>query len=643
MKFVLIICSLIVASFAKPQNPNEYSCESVVVASKSMEYYCGNYNGTLPDDCTVNKLIDKSQVSVEQLKIAGCDSSLALKTIQEHGSVRSIDLSYSGYNSLDWLDIQLDHLEKLNASNNQLSNIPDGFFNKTPKLTEIDLSHNAFTELRSNTFQSAAKLTHIYLSHNKILAIHSDTFANLTNLKYVDLGNNLMYEVYGLFRNQKTVEVNLKHTPISGFFCGNFKTVLAQISFESLETFGSYCDDDHHFHVVRNDQKDGLFATSPGNYEIHCNERSFPKLRYLKSGRNTVDNLDALFGCLGSSLETLHLSSQAVNINSAVLERFPNLNWLTLHNTSLPEFDFGWLKNPSKITQFHISFNYLKRLKNVALLKNYDNLDTFKAADNQLDNITEIFENLSPTIGALDLSGNNVGLIGATAFHRFKNLARLRLDNANLIFTDFDPFEKCEELRHFDLSHNNFENQDFSVLKPTLQRIRRLLMVDCHIQDISKLLEHFGSSLERLDLSGNNLDNLNADTFKAFPNLYDPKLSNGNISKFTADIFQHQREIKYLNISHNLLSETPLDLRSIAHSLQVLDVSGNDLTEIGDFNRKSFPKIRYIAISGNRFSCEYLKEIMKEWDGVRFSNDSWNQKDGRNCRLEIQDLNATLT
>lgn len=374
---------------------------------------------------------------------------------------------------------------------------------------------------------------------------------------------------------------------------------------------------------------------SPGHYEIHCNEQSFPKLRYLKSGANTVDNLDALFGCLGTSIETLHLTDQAVNISSALLARFPKLECLTLHNTSLSEFDFAWIKNPSKITQLHISLNHLKQLKNTELLKNYDNLDTFKVAENQLENVADILENLSPTIWSLDLSGNNVGLIGVTELHRFKKLNRLRLDNTNLTFTNSDPFEKCEKLISLDLSHNDLENVDFSILKPTLKRIERLAVADCHIPDLSKLIQYLGKSLEQLDLSGNNLENLIADSFKDLPNLWYLSLGNGNLSKLSADIFQHQPGLRFLNISNNLLSQKSLDLQPIAHQLEVLHVSSNDLTEIADFNRKNFPKIRHIGISNNKCSCAYLKQLMNEFSGVRFSPDSWHQKNGVYCDPEI--------
>lgn len=219
-------------SFANPINLNNYSCEIFAAASKSMQYYCGDINCTI--SAAFNKLIAGSPINIEQLKMAGCDSSLTLKTIQKHPDIHSIDLSYSAYTSLDWLDIQLDHLTNFNASHNELSAMPNGLFNKAPELIAIDLSHNSFTELRPNIFRkklgSLPKLTYIYLSHNKITSIESDTFGELTNLKFIDLSNNLLNHVYGVFRNQKNVVVNLRQTPITGFSCSNFKTASAELT-----------------------------------------------------------------------------------------------------------------------------------------------------------------------------------------------------------------------------------------------------------------------------------------------------------------------------------------------------------------------------------------------------------------------------
>lgn len=627
----LILFGILVAALSN-SSADDVICELFDGNSNSVEYYCEHFHNLLPEDCTeksvrntLHKDLSKQVTSdVKWLKIGGCDPTTALNTIRRYKNLRKLDISHSAFNSLDWFDVQLNGLEVFHASNNQLSITPSNLFNNLPQLTEIDLSFNRFEKIESNTFNGAAHLKKIDLSHNQISSIARDAFPNLTNLEFVDLGYNLLNEIYGTFVENKNLHVNLRHSPITGFACSNFKGYFVQMTIDDLDHFSTICDD-FKFKVIRNGKKAGLFGISPGNYEIHCSDRSLKKINYLKSGRNSIDNLHELIACAGPSLRVLHIVDHAVgSLNSSTLDTFPNLYWLTLHNSSLVEFDFGALKYPEKIEQLHISFNHLKRLKNIKLLSNFERLETFKTAENQLTNVAELIDALPISIQSLDLSGNDVGQLNATTFERFTNLARLRLDNAKLSFTDCDPFENLP-LHSLDISNNNLNYLNFSLLSKTLYRTGRFSAVNCQINNISDVILHLGPELKVLSLSENNVGDPNE----------------GGTFNIPLDSFQHQTKMISLNVSYCHLSK--FDIRALPKTLWSFDVTGNDLTEMKNLERTLLPELTHMSLRKNQFSCEYLTRVMKEWQDVKFNDNQWDQKHGQDCRPKNENTTEKST
>lgn len=586
----------------------DFSCQLWNEDKKSLEFYCDDFISVIPESCS-NEVVSTQSSEVNKLKIGGCDGYIVSRTIRRFPNVRAIDISYSGCESLDWLDLNVDHLEQFNASHNKISNICGAVFSEMPNLIVLDLSHN------------------------KISTFDYDAFVNLTKLKYVDLSNNLIGEFHDLFRNHKNVEIHLENCPIERFSCPIFKANAVHISLKDIRAISTDCDEVE-FRGVLNSGKEAVFPISNRKYEIHCSERSLDKVVLFTPGSNIAGVYDVI-KCLGSSLEMLFLADYPLGkLNTSITNRFPNLEWLSLHNTSLSEFDFTMITHHPKLTNLFVSKNNLTHFNNVPLLKTFENLTALSLVEDQLDNGAEVIEHLPPSIEVLRVFAQRLGKPNATAFGKLLNIYLLELSNVSLVIFDSNPFEQLEKLRHLDISYNDEKNIDFAVLSTTLSKLTKLSAVHCYIQNISRLTQHLGASIETLDLSENAIGHLNAESFKTLSNVQRIYLSNASISSIDMDTFEHQSKLMHFDISNNKLKV--LDFQLMPKSLEYFVADGNDLQAISNFNQQTSSQIHAIAIAQNQFSCDYLAKFMHDWPTLEFLSNPSKQKLGLDCEWNFK-------
>lgn len=243
VKMKLIILGIFVTVLSLC-SADDVICVFFGTISNSVEYYCNDFVGEIPEHCSEEISNSIPSSNVKRLKISGCEPNTVLNTIRRFPNVRELDISYSEYFSLDWLDLQLNGLKTFNASHNELLGTPSGLFKRMPHLREIDLSHNHIEEMTSNTLDLKG-LTHlikINLSNNQIPFFISETFMNLSNLKYVDVTFNPLKMAHTKFRNIQNINVNLRHTSIGYFHCSDFKENFVQMSLDRFHDLNTNCD-----------------------------------------------------------------------------------------------------------------------------------------------------------------------------------------------------------------------------------------------------------------------------------------------------------------------------------------------------------------------------------------------------------------
>lgn len=642
MKFVLHLI-LYIISICKANN--NFLCQSVDGRTKSIEKYCEPFIGMVPEYCINEELNRIEPDHVKRLTIGGCDKEMVLNNIKHFKNVRILDISQSVYQTINWLDIKLKHLQKFNASFNEISYVLQLVKNSTPEITELDLSHNQLMNIGSDTFGKIDKLVKLYLSHNRLDYISFDAFLGAFNLEYMDLGGNRLREVPLLFDNSNLKTIHLEDNPICHFnycFISLVHNASVYFSWASVKNIwrGNSCNriPFEPLPAVVNSNREGILYSTNGKYEIHLNEQSFQNLDSFTAGRKSYANVMDLVYNFGSTMMHMDLSGNFIGqLNTNILRKFDRLSILCVSDTMLTEFDLSTVN--TRLTKLDISSNKLKTIGNAPLLETFTALTTLNISNNQFENVLEFIHYMSSSIERLDLSGNFVGRLNQYTFERLPSLKVLNLKQTFLSISDCSPFKPLEHLNQLDVSHNNLKNVDFSTLSQ-LKMLNDFRAAHCQIDNISRITQHLGSSLRKLDLSGNFVVTFNADILSTLTNLECLNLSNSNMFTFDYQSAQHQIGLRDLDLSFNHLKT--LNLAYLPTYLQRLNLQQNDLTEITNFDRNVFTQFKSLAISQNQLSCQFLRDFLSQWHGIEIDGDPINQKHAADCRSSTQGVQDFL-
>lgn len=619
---------------------NNFVCQFFDRNMHSLEKYCENYQSALPLNCTreIDTFIELFQV--EQLKIGGCDSVTVIDSIERFKSVRTLDISYSGYKTLDWLDLNVVPLEMLNASHNELTSVKI-FQQNTSELLEIDLAYNQLKHIPLDTFNGAKQLIRLHLGHNAIHNIDGDAFAAATNLEFLNLDENRFWTIPIIANNKQLKEIHLRNNPILTFGCSDVST-MSEISLHfswkwALSFHGDGNCAHKPMHIVRDYYDEGVLLTADRAHELHCNEQSFRNLTILVAGRNSFANGGDLLQCVNPTIMHINLSGNYIGkLNAAVFQRFDRLVVLSLSETMLMDFDFGMLKSNGLI-KLDLSRNNLKFLRNVRLLERFDRLEELSIAGNQLENTIDMLQHLTPAITKLNLSGNPIGRVNAITFEWLTEMKSLNLSNTMLNIDDFNAFAPLKNLTILDISQNELKtNVNFTMLS-ILNQLSHFNAAYCHIENASNLIKNLQPSMKTLDLSGNFFHELEIQSFNTLINLESLNLSNSEILHIDLSAFKFLANLHILDISNNKLREVHFE--PIMNRLSGLYLAGNDLVEIENFDQAYFGQLTSLTIASNQLLCNYLRRLKSQWIELNFLDDPFDQKHGRDCQSTIQSIN----
>lgn len=620
--------------------------------AKTMRYFCGDgwpieYPFRQCTNASFQSPIRSSEVL--NLRMQNCDRDTVAGALETYQTVTVFDFSYSEYKtsdkyltfgkySFDFLDIKHYGIQKINGSHNELASVPLKFFNAYPELVEIDFSFNKFVTVNLSEFHAASKLKTIHFAYNHIQTIVAEDFAQFTNLEYVDLSyNRIQYFWAETFRFNTFLQMlQLDGNPLEYFNCRTFfqmSMASVHLPWTRLQTLIlTFCPDMEFDVIVNGGRGHGLFATSKGQYGIHCDRESFQNLTYFSIGSHQIWNISAVLQCFTQSIEDISLDGLALGeLDSTMFRPFPNLERISLRQTQLRRFDFSLLINQGQLHVLDISNNNLQTLHNVLLSQFSPNLTHFLAGGNRFENAAEIIlQKLTPTITQLDLSNSPLGVVNASTFNHLKNLRKLKLSGCNLMIIDStNPFEELQNLIALDISNNNLQRTNFKRFSTTFGRLKKLRMANCAVENIHDVTQYLGKGLKLLDLSGNFLRELNMTTFKLLTGLEYLYLDNAFVAQFDWNTLQTQRKLLDLRLANNHLSE--IDVGSMSNTVRWLNFDGNDLIQIKHLTRDHFPHLEHLQIANNRLECEHLQQLHREWANKLEHFNPWLQKHRHNC------------
>ncbi|KAL4607791.1 hypothetical protein ACB092_09G200400 [Castanea dentata] len=275
-----------------------------------------------------------------------------------------------------------------------------------------------------------------------------------------------------------------------------------------------------------------------------------------------------------------------------------NLNVLSLSSNFLNGTLPSWLFNFPSL-YLDLSYNKLHGSIPRSLL-NLPNLSTLILDNNQL--ISPLPNHVSGllNLNVLSLSSNFLNGTLPSWLFNLPSLVRLNL-GGNQFIGEICEF-KSNSLEHLDLGYNKLQGY----IPRSISRFDSLIYLSLSSNNLSIMLESEMFSklknLYNLDFS-NNLVSINNNVTYTLPKLQWFNLSSTNISEFPI-FLKTTTNLRYLDLSKNIINgQFPRWLGDVGRdSLYFLDLHANLLQ--GSFPTLSFPSLRYLFVSNNKFTGE---------------------------------------
>ncbi|XP_017362480.1 toll-like receptor 3 [Cebus imitator] len=500
------------------------------------------------------------------------------------------------------------NLTELHLMSNSIQKIKNDPFKNQKNLITLDLSHNGLSSTKLGTQVQLENLQELLLSNNKIQALKSEELDFLANssLKKLELSSNQIKEfspgcfhaigrLFGLFLNNvqlgpgltEQLCLELANTSIRSLSLSN-----SQLSATSNATFLglkwtnlTMLDLSHNnLNVVGNDSFAWLphleyFFLEYNNIQ-HLFSHSLHGLfnvRYLNLKRSftkqgtSLDSLpkidDFSFQWL-KCLEHLNMDDNDIpGIKSNMFTGLINLEYLGLSNsfTSLRT-----LTNETFVSLAHSPLHLLNLTKNkISKIESgaFSWLGHLQVLDLGLNEIGQELTGQEwrglENIFEIYLSYNKYLQLTRNSFALVPSLQRLMLRRVALKNVDSSPspFQPLRNLTILDLSNNNIAN----INDDTLDGLEKLEILDLQHNNLARLWKHANpggpvyflkglSHLHILNLESNGFDEIPVEVFKDLSELKIIDLGLNNLNTLPASVFDNQVSLKSLNLQKNLIT-----------------------------------------------------------------------------------------
>lgn len=183
--------------------------------------------------------------TVEFLYLNGNQLTGVPETI-DYSNMKILDLSSNRLKTFDIKNMTLPNLERLDLSNNELTDVSGTMFISMPNLMSLTLARNKLTfNISSNSFRDTPNLKLLDLAENNIEMIE-DIFSvsSLNSLEILNISNNLVADIKQLavrFTESRIRHIDLSNCNITKLKSDVFKNLLnlthVDLSYNNIETF----------------------------------------------------------------------------------------------------------------------------------------------------------------------------------------------------------------------------------------------------------------------------------------------------------------------------------------------------------------------------------------------------------------------
>ncbi|KAL1124150.1 hypothetical protein AAG570_001920 [Ranatra chinensis] len=571
-------------------------------------------------------------------------------------------------------------LSALSLSSNKLDRIPTEALRKCKRLSHLNIGYNHITEILEEDFEGWGQyLDTLLLMNNRIVQIHANTFRHTPRLRELSLSFNKISSI----DSEAFVHVShsLESLEISfGFYQDDFPEEFLK----PLHSLLWLALDNNNFRAINHSAlytfKNLQYLNLDGNYlgsipvglfnpNIHKYLRDI-RLSYnliLSVDPHTFTNMDALQSVVlnGNQIRTIKtnafrslsnkvtiiLSENKINtISPRAFNDITSLVKLDLQCNELQLFSlsaFQNVSNPVLPMHLNLSRNSISALL-VADTMRPVSLHTIDLSHNQINSVPkEFFEAVSQSIKRIYLGYNHINKLDESAFGVLESLQVLTLQHNSVVSLRKRAFVGLKTLQILDMSHNHIEQLHMEQFK-CLSHLRVIDLSFNHIRSIprdafqntklerldlshnelvvmpSGSLGEVGFTLRVLDVSHNQIEQLDSSTFEETPlltglNLCHNKLTLVPDNVFTSvggllrlelcgnrlranfkELFHYLQSLRELNLAETAMRSPPV---LPLPNLVVLNLTGNYMTQLPDPVVETLPNLRSLYIGHCRFQA----------------------------------------
>ncbi|KAG5684862.1 hypothetical protein PVAND_014072 [Polypedilum vanderplanki] len=460
--------------------------------------------------------------------------------------------------------LQATGLYRLEISNNPLIDIHDDAFSGLERsLWELILKNDGIVRIPTKALRYLQKLRYLDLSGNKIALIERDSFRGLQNsLQTLILTDNsiaeLSIEAFQGLPNLQTLDLS----------SNNLREISPDVFREQMNS------------LIKVNLADNLLTEIP-----YFPLSMLKALRFLDLSQNRINDFkiskhDGSPLNIKLTLEQLHLEHNLIHVIPTA-----SFQYFLVANQTFLDFNPIHILSDDAFQSARIRELYMRHCR----------LDFIEPS---------AFSGLEGSLQILDMSGNNITSLPDKLFNSFDVLQHLIIKENKIltIFPHAVTYTSFQfSLTKLDLTGDKNGPTNLSELKP-LKKLRSLSVGKLNSnQLIPEDFQEFGYELENLKIFHAGLRTIKAHAFMHVIGIKRLDLSENNIDNIERDAFQEiGHSLISLRISRGfspLMNNFPV-LRELT-SLEELDVSNNKLKSISDTALHTMKQLREFNANDN--------------------------------------------
>ncbi|NWX11331.1 NEPN protein, partial [Caloenas nicobarica] len=377
------------------------------------------------------------------------------------------------------------------------------------------ISHSKIKQLQITDFRRMSSLEELVLSCSGTESIENNTFKALSTLKSLELYKNQLKQIPAFLPSSLEIlkladnSINTLH---ASDFEGLMKLRVLDIRNNLIATlppsaFSSLCN-------LQSLTLDG------NNMESVSAPLKLPRLKYLSMAGNKLNSFPTSFFAFFQNLQFLSLSGNF--LTKVPLDLPKSLLSLKLEKNQLKTIRLRDMKHLENLSEFFLSENQLTSIDGVQLLPN---LTTLELSKNQLQTLPL---RLPGRLQKLDCSNNLIERVTAQEFQGLQDLKHLFLDNNAVSTFEAGALQQCVQLSNLALEQN--------------------LLISIPLRQVNL---RAADTLARLDLKGNDIEDVGEQELKDLKQLQVLNLRNNKISALDQKVLEYLPRLRHLYLDGN--------------------------------------------------------------------------------------------